>query len=339
MGLKKYLFFSIVFLAVVGAYAFLTVQGQHTVNIDSLQLNVTLPIAIWVILPAALLVIATVVHILFYGFRNYLHSRAIEKDEESLINVIKDALLENNSNRSFKIKEIKEIANILSQMKLDSKVERFESSNSDINHIIDTIAKIKEGNYIYDKSLKFNKSGTVAAKNLENRIANDVDFSMDVIKKKDTYSTENVKQAFLRVVEEKSMTTVKKLLENMTLDKEMLLALIEKDANNAEFSLEEAELIKYINGVEFTETDFINLVKKYKTSMQPDGLLALCEKLSNENDAAMSAYFYILFEFEMIDQVRELLNGFGAHEFTAYRALLDLKDNGRNYTVDSLSYK
>ncbi len=339
MGLKKYIFLSIVFLAVIGGYVFLSVQGEHTVNIEMLKLNLTLPIAVWVILPATVIVVATVLHILFYGFRNYLQSRAIEKDEESLLNVIKDTLLENNSNRNFKIKELREIANILSQMKLSSKVEKFDSSNEDINHIITTVNEIEAGNYIYDKSLKFNKTGSISAKNLENRINSDVDFSMDVIKKKDSYSTQNVKLAFLKVIEEKSMTTIKKLLENIDLDKEMLVALLDKDSKNSDFSLDEAELIKYIKTVDFDKEDYINLVKTYKSSMQPDALINLCETLSNEKDEAMDAYFYVLFEFEMIDKIRELLNAYGAHEFTAYRALIDLKDNGRNYTVDSLSYK
>ncbi len=339
MGLKKYMFFSVVFLAVVGVYAFLSVQGEHTVNIEMLKLNVTLPIAAWVILPAAVIVIATVLHILFYGFRNYLQTRAIEKDEESLLTVIKDTLLENNSNRNFKMKELKEIANILSQMKLSSKVEKFDSSNNDINHIITTINEIEDGNYIYDKSLKFNKTGTIATKNLENRINTDVDFAMDVIKKQDTYSKENVKLAFLKVVEDKSMTTIKKLLENIELDKEMLVALLDKDSKNSDFALNEEDLIKYIKTVDFDKEDYINLVKTYKSSMQPDSLMNLCETLSNDKEEAMDAYFYALFEFEMIDKIRELLNAYGAHEFTAYRALIDLKDNGRNYTVDSLSYK
>lgn len=339
MGLKKYIFFSIVFLAIIGGYVFLSVQGEHTVIIDPLGLNLTLPIAIWVISPAVILLIATVLHILFYGFRNFLQIRAIEKDEENLIAAIKDGLLENNSNRSFKIKAIKDIANILSQLTLNSKGEKFESSNEEINQIVHAINEINEGKYVYDKSVKFNKSGSLSAKNLANRISDDVDFCLDVLKKSENYSFAQIKEAFLKVVNEKSMTTVKKMLENIKLDKDMLLALIEKDANNNEFALEEATLIKYIKEVDFTQEDFINIVKTYKNSMQPDDLIKLCETLSNENDEAVSAYFYVLFEFEMLDRIRELLNAYGAHEYTAYRALIDLKDNGRNYTVDSLSYK
>ena len=339
MGLKKYIFFSIVFIAIIGGYVFLSVQGNYTVAIEMLKLNLTLPIAIWVIAPAVVLVVATVLHILFYGFRNYLQTRAVEKDEENLIELIKDNLLENNSNKTFKIKEIKDIANILSQMSLVSKTDGFESDNKDVNKIVSTIKDIKDGKYVYDKSLKFNKSGNVSELNLQNRLHSDIDFCMDVIKKSDSNTAQNVKIAFLNVLEEKSMTTVKKLLEGLTLDKEMLFALIEKDSKNTDFSLDTETLMKYIKAVDFTKEDYINLVKTYKSSITPDELIKMFETLSNEIDDAVDAYFYVLMEFEMIDKVRELLNAYGAHEFTAYRALIDLKDSGRNYTIDSLSYK
>ena len=339
MGLKKYIFFSIVFIAVIGGYVFLSVQGDYTVNIEMLQLNVTLPIALWVILPALILVVATVLHILFYGFRNYLQTRAVEKDEENLIEVIKDNLLQNNSSKNFKIKEIKEIAAILSQMQLVAKTENFESDNKEINKIVKAIKEINDGKYVYDKSIRFNKSGSLSEKNLLNRLKEDVDFCLDVIKKADSYSTQAVKEAFLKVVEDKSMTTIKKVLEGLKLDKEMLWALIHKDSQNSEFALDTQTLIKYIKEVDFTKEDYVKLVAAYKKSISPDELIKMFESLSNDVETATDAYFYVLMEFEMLDRVRELLNAYGAHEYTAYRALIDLKDNGRNYTIDSLSYK
>ena len=339
MGLKKYIFFSIVFIAVIGGYVFLSVQGDYTVNIEMLQLNVTLPIALWVILPALILVVATVLHILFYGFRNYLQTRAVEKDEENLIEVIKDNLLQNNSSKNFKIKEIKEIAAILSQMELVAKTENFESDNKEINKIVKAIKEINDGKYVYDKSIRFNKSGSLSEKNLLNRLKEDVDFCLDVIKKADSYSSQAVKEAFLKVVEDKSMTTIKKVLEGLKLDKEMLWALIHKDSQNSEFALDTQTLIKYIKEVDFTKEDYVKLVAAYKKSISPDELIKMFESLSNDVETATDAYFYVLMEFEMLDRVRELLNAYGAHEYTAYRALIDLKDNGRNYTIDSLSYK
>lgn len=337
MGLKKYIFFSIVLIAAVYLYAVTLQLGDYTFNQYGFEL--ALPIAAWLVLPIAVLLVVTIIHILFYGFRSYLNIRAYEKDEESLIESIKDNLLENNNNKSFKNKGFKEIANILSQMNLVAKSDEFNSTNSDIENIVNKTAEINNGSYIFDKSVKFNKNGTVATKNLINKLNSEIDFCLDVLKKSDNYDSSVVKTAFLNVVNEKSMTTIKKVLDGLTLDKEMVLALIEKDSQNEQFSIEQAELIKFMSTVEFTKEDYLNVAKMYKKSTNPDTLISMFETLSNEKDEAISAYIFVLFEFEMLDQVREILRATPVNEFTAYHALIDLKENGKNYTVESLSYR
>jgi hypothetical protein len=62
------------------------------------------------------------------------------------------------------------------------------------------------------------------------------------------------------------------------------------------------------------------------------------ETISNENELAIDAYLVILFEYEMIDKVRETLNGYSNEEYQPFRALLDLKDSGKNYTLENLCY-
>lgn len=337
MGLKKYIVFSIVLIIAMYLYAISLQLGEYTFNQFGIEL--TLSIATWLVLPVALLLVFTILHILFYGFRSYLNIRAFEKDEENLLECIKDNLLENNNNKSFKTKGLKEVANILSQMKLVSKSDSFNSNNKDISNIVNKIQEINDGNYIYDKSVKFSKSGIISNVNLMNKINSEIDFCVEVVKKSDSYDFEMVKAAFLNVINDKSITTVKKLLDGLKLDKEMVLKLIEKDSNNEQFSIEEKDLIKYINSVEFDKNDYLSVAKMYKKSTHPDELIKMFETLSTNNDEATSAYIYVLFEFEMIDTIRETLNPTAANEYTAYKALLDLKDNGRNYTVDSLCYK
>lgn len=337
MGLKKYILFSLALVIAIYLYAVSLQLGEYTFNQFSLELS--LPIALWLILPIALLLVFTILHILFYGFKSFLNIRAFQKDEENLIECIKDNFLENNNNKSFKTKGLKDIAKILSQMNLISKTDSFDSSNDDIKKIISRINEIQDGNYVEDRSIKFNKNGNVANLNLVNKINSKIDFAMDVLKKPSNYSKANIKIAFLNVIKEKSMTTIKKLLESLTLDKEMLLELIKKDSLSDQFSISTEELVKYISKAEFTKDDYIDVAKMYKKSTNPDELIKMYETLSTENEDATTAYLYVLFEFEMLDTIREILNASAANEYTAYRALIDLKDNGRNYTVDSLCYK
>ncbi len=337
MGLKKYILFSLLLLIAIYLYAVSLQLGEYTFTQFSLEL--TLPIALWLILPIALLLVFTIIHILFYGFKSYLNIRAFQKDEENLLECVKDNFLENNNNKSFKTKGLKDIAKILSQMNLVCKTDSFESSDDEVKKIISRIKEIEDGKYIQDKSIKFNKNGNIANLNLLNKINDQIDFAMDVLKKPANYSKANIKVAFLNVLKEKSMTTVKKLLESLSLDKEMVLELIKKDSQNEQFSISIEDLVKYISNVEFSNDDYINVAKMYKKSTHPDELIKMFETLCSSAEEATSAYLYVLFEFEMLDEIREILNSSAANEYTAYRALIDLKDNGRNYTVDSLCYK
>lgn len=336
MGLKKYIAFSLLLIIAVYIFVFSIQAGNYTINI--LDYSIDLPIAIWTILPISVLFLATILHIVFYGFKNYLQTSSIKKDEENIIEFFKDMLLENNSNKKFKQKSLKELADILVQMKILPKVETFDCGNSDIKNIVNNIIKINSGEYVSDKSFKFNKNGQVAQKNLMNKVNSDVDYAIDVLKKSKDFSREVVKVAFYNVIKNKSMTTIKKLLDGLKLDKEMVLELMKKDSENSDFALEHDVIIKYTKEVDFNKEDYLTFAKLYKKSVQPDELIKMFETISNENELAIDAYLVILFEYEMIDKVRETLNGYANEEYQPFRALLDLKDSGKNYTLENLCY-
>lgn len=336
MGLKKYIAFSLLLIIAVYIFVFSIQTGNFTVSI--LDYSLALPIAVWVVLPLVVLFLVTILHIVFYGFKNYLQASAIKKDEENIIEFFKDLLLGNNSNKKFKQKALKELADILVQMKLSPKVENFESSNNDIKIIVNNMIKINSGEYVSDKSFKFNKNGQVAQKNILNKVNEDVDYAIDVLKKSKDFSDKIVKAAFFNVVKNKSMTTIKKLLDGLKLDKEMVLELMKKDSDNSEFALEHDAIIKYTKDVEFDREDYLTFAKLYKKSIQPDELIKMFETISNDNELAMDAYLVVLFEYEMIDKVRETLNGYKKEEYQSFRALLDLKDSGKYYTLENLCY-
>jgi hypothetical protein len=336
MGLKKYIAFSLLLIIAVYIFVFSIQSGSYTVNI--LDYSLGLPIAVWMILPISVLFIATILHIVFYGFKNYLQASAIKKDEENIIDFFKDLLLENNSNKKFKQKALKELSEILVQMKLSPNSETFESTNSDIKNIVNNIIKINSGEYVSDKSFKFNKNGKVSQKNILNRVTNDVDYSIEVLKKSKEFSEKIVKAAFTNVVKNKTMTTIKKLLDGLKLDKDMVFELMQKDSENSEFALEHDAIIKYTKDVEFNKEDYLAFAKLYKKSVKPDELIKMFETISNDNESAIDAYLVILFEYEMIDKVRETLNAYKKEQYQSFRALLDLKDSGKYYTLENLCY-
>ncbi|APW64906.1 hypothetical protein LPB137_03125 [Poseidonibacter parvus] len=337
MGFKKYIVFSVLFIGVIYGYTFSLELGDYKVTI--LDISLLLPIAVWIILPLAILFIATIGHILFYGLINAFKQRAINKDKETMITLIKSNLLEKNPPKRFKTKAFKELSSVISQFKLNVKESTFSSSDPELNNLIANIQDIKAGKYIVDKSIKLNEISDLANQNLLNKVNEQPDFAVDVLKKVENYAPNIVRQSFINVINEKTMTTIKKLYKNVKLDKELARMLFEKDAANNEFGFSSEEISKIVKDLDYTTEDYLALARNYESILQPDQIIALFEKLSSEIDASTPAYLHVLFEYEMIDKVREIVDTTPEGEYTSFKALLDLKDAGKHYDLESISYK
>ncbi len=337
MGFKKYIVFSALFIGIIYGYTFSLELGDFKVTVFDISL--LLPIAVWIIAPLVVLFIATVGHILFYGLINAFRQRATDKDKETMITLIKSNLLEKNPPKRFKTKAFKELSAIISQLKLNVKDSNFTSSDSELNFLIANIQDIKAGKFVSNKSLKLNETSELSNKNLINKVNEQIDFSVEVLKKPDNYPQNIVRQSFINVINEKSMTTVKKLYKNIKLDKDLARRLFEKDAANNEFGFTSEEISKIVKDLEYTTDDYLALARNYESILQPDQIIALFEKLSEEIDASTPAYLHVLFEYEMIDKVREIVDTTPDGEYSSFKALLDLKDAGKHYDLESISYK
>ncbi|MGA1931939.1 hypothetical protein ACH5BF_04390 [Arcobacter sp. YIC-464] len=337
MGFKKYVVFSVIFIIAVYGYVFSLELGNYKVTV--LDIALTLPVAVWIIVPMALLFIATIGHIVFYGLLNVFKQRAIDKDHETMINMIKSNLLEKSFNKRFKTKGFRNLSSILNQFQFSVKDKTFSSTDEELNNVVAAIQDINAGKHVVDKNVKFSEVSSITNRNLINKVNEQPDFAVDVVKKSENYSDNVVKAAFEKVLEDKSMTTVKKIYKNIKLDKHLAKRLFEKDAANNEFGFTSEEILKIVKDLDYTKEDYMSLAKNYEAILQPDQIIDLFEKLSSEIDEATSAYLHVLFEYEMIDKVRDVIAPTADDEFTAFKALLELKDAGKHYDLESISYK
>jgi len=339
MGLKKYIFGTIVLTIAIFAYTFSLVPGDYRIELFGYVL--ILPIAVWIILPMLVLFILTIVHILFYGIKNYFSIKAISKDSDSLTSLISKKLLNESSKLSFQNKNLKEMGIILDQLDIDVSNSNFSSDNTNINKAIDQIFTIRSGKYISTKELKLNNDNPLMVENLKNRIAVDEEFALDVLRKSSTYSSEIIKAAFYKVLESKSMTTVKKIINDITFDEEMVVKLLKKDSDQEDqFAMTNDQVLDIIKKVNLTNEQLITIGKNYKSLMSPDQMIKLYEDLSVHDENYTFAYLYILAEYEMVDKMRDILDNSASNEFIPFKALVDLKDSGKNtYSLDSISYK
>jgi hypothetical protein len=336
VGLKKYIGFSLILIVAVGLYVYSIESGDYRVTI--LDFSLLLPTVAWVLVPIVVLFIFTVLHLIFYGSVNYCKNRGFSKDETTILETIKTVLLQKNDKRKFKTLGYKNVASILNQFDFDVKDSAFTSSNEELNKVVSQIKDIKAGKFVNEKSLKLNFDSKLAKQNLMNKVTEQVDYALDVLKKADQFSSDIVRVAYFNVLDNKSMTTIKKVYTNVNLDKEMALKLFIKDIDNTDFGLKKEEILKITKNLNYSNTEFITLAKLYKDGLTPDKLLELFETISSENEVAMESYFYVLLELEMIEKIKELLSSYTEEDFIVFRALLDLKDAGKHYSLDDLTY-
>jgi len=338
MGLKKYILGSVILVLAVFGYSFSLKLGDYKVALFNHAL--TLPIAVWIVIPVLVLFILSTLHILFYGTKNYFTIKAITKDNESLTTLINKKLLNESSKLNFQNHNIKEVASIIEQLDIDITNSDFSSDNKIINKTIDQIFKINSGKYISTKELKLSNDNPLMIKNFKNRIEQDVEFALEVVQKNKNYPKIILKSAFTQVLKNKSITTIKKLLDTVPFDEEMVVALLKKDGEqDNKFAMSNDQILNIIKKVKLTNTQLIQVTKNYKTLMSPDQILKFLEDLSAQNEEYTLAYLYALAEYEMVDKMRDILDNSTATEFIPFKALVDLKDSGKNtYSLDSLCY-
>ena len=339
MGLKKYIIGSLLLAIIVFGYTFSIEAGDYRVQI--VDFTLILPVAVWVVLPMVTLLVLTIIHILFYGLKNYFTLKAVTKDSQAVIGLINKRLLKETSNANFQNENFKDIGAILKQLDIDVSDSNFSAEDKDIAKTVENKFNIQSGKYIPSKELKLEANNPIMIENTKNRILLDDNYALEVLKSSDKYEQAVIKDAFLKVLDSKSMTSIKKVLSELTLDKDMVKGLLKKDSEqNPEFAMTNDLILNAIKKVDLSNCELIEIIKNYKKSMSPDQILKLFEDLSIEKEEYTSAYLYVLAEYEMIDKMRDILINSGTNEYVAFKALVDLKDAGKHtYSLDTLSYK
>jgi len=339
MGLKKYIIGSLLLAIIIFGYTFSIEAGDYRVQI--VDFTLILPVAVWVVLPMVTLLVLTIIHILFYGLKNYFTLKAVTKDSQAVIDLINKRLLKETSTANFQNENFKDIGAILKQLDIDVSDSNFSAENKDIAKTVENKFNIQSGKYIPSKELKLEANNPIMIENTKNRILLDDNYALEILKSSDKYEQAVIKDAFLKVLDSKSMTSIKKVLSELTLDKDMVKGLLKKDSEqNPEFAMTNDLILNAIKNVDLSNCELIEIIKNYKKAMSPDQILKLFEDLSIEKEEYTSAYLYVLAEYEMIDKMRDILINSATNEYVAFKALVDLKDAGKHtYSLDTLSYK
>ncbi len=335
MGIKKYVFFSLIFIVAVLGYLLYIQAGDYKFEIFDYSLE--LPIAIWVILPVAVLFVATLFHLVFYSVKFYILKTSIKNDKIKLIDLIQKKLCGCEFNKQFTTSEFKDLADILIKLSIIDGKEKPVFADENITKLITTIKEIKDGKYKDIKEFSLDKDCEIVMLNSLNKAQNDETYALNIIKKSQNHDELLIKIAFKSLLSKNKIGDIKPYLANITLSNDMFLELISANAKeNKELIFSNEEILTMCKSLDLNRNDYLKIARSYIKTMSPEQLSNLYEQFYTIDEDSSDGYLYVLFELGMLDDVREILSNSKKDEYTRFKVLMQLKEAGKYYNYDSL---
>ena len=335
MKIGLYIFAGLLLIIVSAAFAY-TINPTHF-GVEMLGVRLNLPVAIWVVLPALLLFLFTVFHMFFYGIKNYLLLKKWQKDAITLDDALYWSLVKEPKEQNYFVAEMREIAPLLNKAQIDLK-EGVDGLNPRLSKVIRIIEKIKNGEYVDLKEEKmhkvFSSGNPILMQNRLNRLHADTKFVQNVMKGTESYSAPVRKKALELYANSTDFEQAKQFAS--LFDKESFFLLLSRVDEENMLSLTPETLSSFVKHLPLKCRDFVKIAQITKKYFNPNDNLSLFKQYQNEYPEAQKAYLYLLFEYEMNDEIQRYLEEFDEKEFVKFRALVDLKDAGKAYMVKEL---
>jgi hypothetical protein len=327
MGIKRYIVLALIFIVAVGLYVF-SFNGQ-SFTLEILGLSLTLPVAVWIIVPVALLVIASIIHLAYYAMKQYINTRSHKKDYETFLKSAKQILMYEVPTVQYKTPWFELPHALLSQLELKKEAKSEEISNEELKDTIDLINKIRNGEYVELKKFKLRQDNPLTIQNRLNKLNANPKMASEILRNETIDKEDKLyKRAWEIVRESASFTEIQKL--NIKLSKEDILFILNRyvDEDDALF-IENEALEELLKSDVLGRKELSEAAKILQKKLTPDGIVALFEKLYNARADTSDAFLYLLFELQMIDRAREILENSDEEDFKEFKLLLFLRDHGK----------
>jgi hypothetical protein len=317
MYIKRYTIVAIIFIAIIGTYGYLINSSYYMANIFGLELN--LPVGLWIVIPAILLLIATISHFGFYSMINYFKNSRVKKDIGKIDEIIKNALLGNKIEIKIKDENINRLVNIINHSTIDN-LKDLSLSKDELNQLKDKIVDIFDGKYIDLSKYKINKDSKVYIQNELNRVAKSYDYAEKILNgcKENSKICNKALEVFANKCDKKKFSKI-----NIKPTKQALITFFKR----TDLKLDNSEIIDYCKKVALDEKDYIQIAKVLLKVIEPDRVIELFYLLQKDIENASYAYIYINLVYEKLESVKEYLEQFSDDDFCDVRYYLKLKSD------------
>ncbi|NOR56187.1 MAG: hypothetical protein GQ531_08255 [Sulfurovum sp.] len=335
MRLGLYTFAALALIAIVGAVVY--VENPNNYALEFMGINLSFPIAAWFVLPMLLLFFFTVLHMLYYGVKNYFLLKRWRKDTETLEDTLYWSVVQEPKEQKFAVKDVEKVAKLLEKTTLTVN-EKVEGLSPRLSNIVTEIENIKAGEYIDLKEKKlskvFKEGNPLLIQNQINQLSVDDKFVETVLRGNTEYTALVIQKA-LSIFSEKSDFT-KALKYTKVYDTQAFLQLLKRVSEEDKLGLTPDVLLSFIEELDFSCEVYIEIASCTKKYLTPDENLALFKRCQEEDKKAQSAYLYLLFEYELLDDAEKQLDEYELDEFMNFRALYTLKKEHNGYRLSDV---
>jgi len=337
MRIGLYIFASIVLMVIIGMFVFTFNPNDYRHILFGIP--VTLPIAVWIVIPMFLLMSASVFHMMFYSTKNFFKFKRWEKDSTTLTNALYWSLLNEPREHKFNLKKLKESASLLqvANIKLNGTIDGVSGK---IQSALNIISELDKGNCVDFREKKLahelSLNNPLVIQNHMNCLKKDESFIETVLQNKESYDQKIFDEALHLFAMRTTFPKAKKHIK--VFNKENFMTLISRITYDEDLELTQTILNEFIEELspKLKCSDFLLIADIIKKPFSPDENLKLFKSYEGMYPKAQTAYLYLLFDYEMIEKAGEYLHEHDSHEFMRFRALFDLKQEHTKYKITDL---
>ena len=356
MKIRYFFGFTLIYLVLAGAYAFYITADYYTLkNTLFVDFNLTLPIALWLCLPAILLFIIALLFISFTALIQKIRNMALHRDIEKIFTQVQEQMLGNKvADRVFSNPELKLLSKSLQRFDLLPNTNTPNANYEKIDAIFDAFKEILNGNN--DQKIRLNQAHPFYNLNAKNAIRDDANKALATLKQdlsasaieKDIYTQTNRQAVYDKAWEvlisgqQKALQKALQLTQNH-ITYATLLKLMQACAKG-EINISKEVLINVCKSVSLNEKEYLGLAIAVCELLQQNNInfwLHVFETLSKEVESSVFAYFYILLEVGKTDEAMDLKQQYPKDDFLPVSAFSTLKEKGYPLLVffDPLLYR
>ena len=330
MRLKKYILFSLILIVLVGGIIY--TQTEQTYTFEIFGIPVTLPIAVWVVLPMFLMFLASFFHMSYYSFISYMKFKRYKKDYDTLVSSVVQSLWREPKQHNYKTKEARNLGSVTDASHIIPQHFKIASKDERIRKVLDALKDIQNGIYT-ELDVELSSNNPILIKNIELRMQEEPTYSGVILKNCDNYPRKLCKKALETYMNYSDLVKLKEYANLFDLETLINLIKMSKEQKK-EIHYSDILYILQESKIAMNEQDYILLAKSVKDVLAPDERLKMFELLKERDEKSEGAYLYTLLDLEMIDKAKEFLETTNEEELQNFKAYLELKECGRNYPLE-----